>query len=390
MTFMTARNRLTGRQAVVTGRTPGKVGIDVRCYHRVLPRLASRWRRAEYGLSLLWVAILIGCSHAPSPVVIPVEPLYHVQPGTWRLIDEQILSASVCARHESEAYARISMDDWRLRVRRRTEEVFIPWYSSYWTQQWMATRVAWYKLQYTEGEVTPEERLLNYLQQQFYEQVLEPVRGFVDPRAVMDGATAAYLRELKDRLEQLPFEYRIPVAAFNQHLESIPALVVLAVPLQDASLYEVLQATDLSAVPAYEILLRQIAALNGGIGPTASADGLDRVARRAVTELLEPMALRGGATAAAALVGGFWGVLISTGAAAWSMAEHDREKPGLEAQLRGNLNTMLDVIWQDLVEDSHGGVTAVVSHMSMQIENAVFHPLQTPLIPYSPDPAGLF
>jgi hypothetical protein len=344
-------------------------------------------RQVLYGVLLAFVAVLGGCSHAPTPVVAPPAPLYHVQPGTWRAIDEKILNASVCARYESEAYARISMDDWRLRVRRRTEEVFIPWYSSYWTQQWMATRVAWYKLQYTEGEVTPEERLVSYLQQQFLEQVLEPVSGFVDPRVVMDEATAGYLRELKDSLDPLPFEYRIPVAAFNQHLESIPAIVVLAVPLQDASLYEVLQAADLSALPAYETLLTQIAALNGGVGPTASADGLDRVAGRAVTELVEPMALRGGATAAAALAGGFWGVLISAGATAWSVSEHEHDKFMMEAQLRGNLDTMLEVMWQELVEDTHAGVTAVVQHMSAQIELAVFQPPQAPLIPYGLDPA---
>ena len=92
---------------------------------------------------------LFSCSRAGGA---PPEPLVHVKPATWRAIDEQILDASVCARHESEAYARVAMDDWRLRVRQRTEDVFIPWYSSYWTQQWMATRVGWYKLQYTEGK----------------------------------------------------------------------------------------------------------------------------------------------------------------------------------------------------------------------------------------------
>jgi len=351
----------------------------------------DRLRQVVYGVLLAFVAVLGGCSHAPTPVVVPPPAsFYHVQPATWRAIDEQILNASVCARYESEAYARVSMDDWRLRVRQRTEDVFIPWYVSYWTQQWLATRVAWYKLQYTEGEVTPEERLVSYLQQQFHEQVLEPVSGFVDPRVVMEEATAGYLRELKDSLEPLPVEHRIPVALFNQHLESIPAIVVLAVPLQDASLYEVLQAADLSALPAYETLLKQIAALNGGIGPTASADGLDRVAGRAVAELLEPMALRGGATAAAAIVGGFWGVMISAGAAAWSVTEHDQDRPMMEAQLRGNLDAMLDVMWRELVEDTRAGVTAVVQHMSTQIEQAVFQPPQVPLTPYSLDPAWLF
>ena len=138
------------------------------------------------------------------------------------------------------------MDEWRWRVRKLTEDVFIPWYSSYWTQQWIATKVAWYKLQYTEGKAIPEERLVSYLQEQFTAQVLEPVSSFVDPYIVMQETTAGYLRDLKDRLDPLPFDFRIPVAAFNQYVDAIPAIVVPAVPLQDASLYEVMQASDLS------------------------------------------------------------------------------------------------------------------------------------------------
>ena len=324
-----------------------------------------RLRLATCGLLIAFVASLGGCSHAPSQVVVPPAPPYHVQPGTWRAINEQILTASV--------YARVTMDEWQWRVRWRIDEVFIPWYSSYWTQQWIASRVTWYKLQYDEGEATPEERLVSYLQEQFYEQVLEPVSSFVDPQDVMEEAAAAYLGELKGRLDQLPLEYRIPVAAFNQHLESIPAIVVLAVPLQDASLYEVLQAADLPALPAYEALLRKIVAVNGTAGPTPSQDRLHTVARRAVTKLVSTLALRGGSTAASTIAGGFWSVLISAGAAAWGAVEHDHDKPEIEAQLRENLGAALDVIWQDLMEDQHGGVTAVVHHMSTQIEHRARH-----------------
>ncbi|MGB5716160.1 MAG: hypothetical protein WBN81_03600, partial [Gammaproteobacteria bacterium] len=104
----------------------------------------------------------------------------------------------------------------------------------------------------------------------------------------------------------------------------------------------------------------------------------------------EPMALRGSATAAAALAGGFWGVLISAGATAWSVTAHEHDKFMMEEQLRGNLDTMLDLMWQNLVEDTRGGVSAVVQHMSTQIEQAVFPSPQAPLTPYSLDPAGLF
>jgi len=107
---------------------------------------------------------------------------------------------------------------------------------------------------------------------------------------------------------------------------------------------------------------------------------------RAVTKLVGTLALRGGATAASSVAGGFWGALISAGAAAWGAVEHDHDKPEIEAQLRENLGAALDVIWQDLMEDQQGGVTAVVHHMSTQIEHAVFHPLQTPLVPHTLEP----
>ena len=227
-------------------------------------------------------------------------------------------------------------------------------------------------MQYTEGEVTPEEQLVSYLQQQFYVQVLEPVSVFVDPHTVMEEATSIYLRELKDRLEQLPLEHRIPVAALNQYLKSIPAIVVLEKPLHNASLYEVLLSADLSALPAYETLLAQITAVNGGVDPALSADGLDRVARKAVTELTDQITLSGGATAASVVVGGFLGILISAGAETWNIREYEQDKPVMVAQLRDNLDMMLDVMWQGLVEDSRGGVNAVVHHMSTQIEYTMF------------------
>jgi hypothetical protein len=317
-----------------------------------------------------------GCYQAPSKSVAQPTPLYHVQPETLRAIDERLLTASAHARHESEAYARIVMEEWLWRVRRRTEEVFIPWYSGYGTQQWIATKVAWYRLMYTESGATPEERLVSYLQEQFYEQVLGPVSSLVDPQTVMEDTAVYYLRELKGQIDRLPLEYHVPVAAFNQHLESIPAIVVKRVPLQDASLYQVLQAADLSASPAYDALLEEIAAVNDAANPAPSPDRLQLVAKRAVTRLLDSMALRGGATTASTIVGGFWGLVISAGSAAYGFLEHENDKPAMEAQLRENLDAALDLIWQDLVEDQRGGVAALMYHVSTQIEDAVSHPLQ--------------
>ena len=336
----------------------------------------SRWRLRRlmiFGLVILLAAELGGCAYVPPSMEAPPAPQPRIQPEVWRAIDERILAASVYAKGESEAYARVAMDEWRDRVRRRTEEVFIPWYSSYWTQQWISTKVAWYQLQYTEGEATPEERLVGYLQEQFQTQVLEPVSGFVDLRAVMEETTNHYRLELKGRVMPLSFEYGIPVDTFNQHLDTLPAIVSATAPPQNASLREVLQAADLSALPAYGTLRMRIYAVNGNADPAVSPDKLDQVASRAVTKLVGTLPLRVGATAASTLVGGFWGLMISAGSAAWSIAEHEQDKQAMEMQLRGNLDAALELMWQDLLEDKRSGVVAVVEHMSEQIETAVAH-----------------
>jgi len=340
------------------------------------------------GSLLLALAVVQGgCTRPPARIKATPAPPYRIEPALLRVLDAQILAASVFAMHESEAHARISMDEWRKRVRQRTRDVFIPWYSDYWTQQWIATRVAWYKLQYSEGEAAPEERLASYLQEQFYTRVLEPVSGFVDPGAVMNETTDIYLREMKYRLDPLPLAYGIPVDAFNRHLDTIPAIVV---PPQEASLNAVLQAGDLSALPAYAVLLQQIAAVDDTPGPQPSPDRLYAVARSAVTRLVGSLALRGGTAAASTVVGGVWGVLISVGAGVWGVLEHDQEKPVIEAQLRKNLDAALEVMWQELVEDPQGGIAAVVHHISRQIENTLTPPLQTPPAPPAPVPARLF
>jgi hypothetical protein len=325
-------------------------------------------------LLIVIITVTSGCFQPPAKTVAQPPP-YHFQPETLRAINEGIFTASVQARHESEAYARVAMEEWLWRVRRRIEEVFIPWYSSYGIQQWMTAKVVAFKLLYTEGEATPEERLVSYLQEQFYEQVLEPVSSFVDPQTVMEDAAINYLRELRERLDRLPSEYDVPAAALRQHLETIPAIIVQEIPPQEASLNGVLQAADLTALPAYRALLVKVAAAGDVANPAPSADRLKVVANQAVIRLLDSVALSAGTATASTLVGGYWGIAISAGSAAYAAVEHNHEKPALEARLRENLDAALDIMWQKLVDDPRGGITALVHRMSTQIEDAVADPL---------------
>jgi hypothetical protein len=335
------------------------------------------WPHAACLFFIMLLAALGGC--VVPPPLTPAPPPYQFQPGTLRAIDERIYEDSVQARHEAEAYARVAMDEWLWRVRQRIEEDFIPWYSGYGIQQWIAAKIVAFKLLYTEGEATPEERLVSYLQEQFYEQVLEPVSGFVDPQTVMKDAGVNYLRELGKRLDRLPSAYDVPAAAISEHLESVKAIVVQGVPPQRASLYAVLHADDLYDLPAYQALLGNVEAVSAATNPTPSADRLRVVANQAVSRLLDSVALRGGMATASTVVGGYWGMAITAGSAAFGAAEHEQEKAALEAQLRENLDAAMNILWQELVEDPRDGVTALVHQLSDEIEESVVQPFPWPL-----------
>jgi len=356
---------------------------------RLLRHAPPPWRVGGCFLLAAFLAVTAGCAHEPAGESAPPAPVYHPPPGLWQRVDADISSASATARHEAEACARVAMDEWRWRVRQLIEETFIPWYSGYWTQQWVSVRLAWYNMQSGEGEPDPEERLVRYLQAQFYEQVLEPVSAYVDPDTVMEQATEAYLRELRMRVERLPPGYRIPPEAFRQHLDTIPA-INLPPPAHGASLREVLEADHFLELPAARALFRQFAQVGDPEDSAGSFDRLHVVARRAVTRLVDRIALRGGATAASTFLGGVWGVMISAGAAVWSAVEHDSDRPVLEAQLRDNLDAALDLMWHDLVEDQAGGVFAPVWHMSGTIETSLPAAEPAPPSPRNAEDAPLF
>ena len=135
-------------------------------------------------LIIALLAGIPGCaSKAPTPetqapVVIPES--------TWQQVDWEIVSASQAVTESVKDYARRSMKAWRDRVYQQTEADFIPWFTSYWTQQWLTIKVAWYKMNAGNDTEPGEKRLAAYLQEQYHERVLLPVAKEIDPDAVID------------------------------------------------------------------------------------------------------------------------------------------------------------------------------------------------------------
>ena len=329
-------------------------------------------------LALVAIGVaLAGCAtKPPAPERVPVSE------RTWWQVDSDIAAASAVARGAAEDYAKGEMERWRGRVYDFSESDFIPWFTGYWTQQWLALKVAWYKLGSGEGIDPAVQRLTKYLQEQYRAQVLVPVSKEVDPDAVRVQATRLYAERLGQGLRDLPPRYGIPSAQLDEHLAAIPAIVWPESPesaAHNASLLTLVRTDPVTRLPAFAHLLAEIEKAAGGEGAVPAEARIAPVARRTSERLVARIAAGGGASAAAAAVGGVAGLAISLGALGVGAIAHANEAPELEAQLRESFDMAADEMWLVLSEDPQVGVLAGVAHIAGQVEAHVATTIVQPI-----------
>ncbi|HRF71891.1 MAG TPA: hypothetical protein PL117_03885 [Accumulibacter sp.] len=322
----------------------------------------------------LLTALLVGLAGCASRERAPdLAPAVQVSERTWQLVDRDIAAASLAATGPSWNYARGSMEAWRSRVRQRTEEDFIPWYGGYWTQQWLAIKVAWYQLGSGEGSNAAAKRLAAYLQEQYHQRVLGPVAEEIDPQVIRGQATALYVQLLSARIPAIPARYGVPAEQFEQRLKAIPAISLAPPAAHGASLFQLVHAQPIGDLPAYATLLAHVRKAGGDVGAGPSDARMSPLAEQMAERLVARLAIGGGASAAAAAVGGVAGMVISLGATGISAITHENQRPELEAQLRESLNAALDEMWHGLMENTTTGVMAAVYHISGQIAASTAH-----------------
>lgn len=132
-------------------------------------RLLNRFHGiAVFGLYSVILALMLALAGCATQSRAPDQaPPVQVAESTWLQVDSDIGAASLAATEFAENYARLSLDDWRGRAVRHAEADFIPWFSGYWTQQWLSIKLAWYKLNAGEEKEAAVRRLAAYLQEQY-------------------------------------------------------------------------------------------------------------------------------------------------------------------------------------------------------------------------------
>ena len=341
-------------------------------------------------VAMMVVLALAGCatsSRAPEAV-----PAVVISPMTWRQVDQEIFAASQSATEQAKVFAHGSMDHWRTRVYQQTEENFIPWFSSYWTQEWLSMKVSWYTLSAGGEQDASAKRLAAYLLEQYHERVLAPVAVEIDPDAILGQATAFYVQILRQQLPVIAQRHGVPMAQLNGRLQKIPAIALGPPPARDASLYQVLQSEPLNTLPAYAALIDKIHTAGGEKGIASTDAGMAPVAKRASQRMEAEMAPRGAAGAVAAAAGKFAGGLISLGVAGVRAIIQANDRPDSEALIRSSLGGSFDKSWTKLVQNPTTGVMAGTLYLAGNVEghlaSSVEPPVGSGLAPVDWTPSG--
>jgi hypothetical protein len=315
------------------------------------------------------LVVLAGCVTAPPA---PVEvPQIMISPSTWQQVDREIIDASQSATEQAKIYAHGAMDYWRTRVYQLTEENFIPWFSSYWTQEWLSMKVSWYTISAKGEQDATEKRLAAYLLEKYQEKVLAPAALEVDPDAILTLAAAFYLDIMKEELQKISQRHGVPMAQLNGRIRKIPAIALGPPPARDASLFQVVHAEQLSALPAYAALVDKVHKAGGDKGVGSTDTAMAPVAKRASQRIEAEMAPRGAASAVAAAAGKLAGALISVGVAGVRAIIQANDRPDSEALIRSSLGNTFDKAWTKLLQNPTTGVMAGTLYMASQIEGSL-------------------
>lgn len=351
---------------------------------RLLPKPVMSSLRT---LIVVLMVTLAGCATREPPPSKPSPPVV-ISESTWRRVDSDIFAASQDATEGASDYANDLMKRWRNLVYQRTEAEFIPWFSSYWTRQWLTMKVTWYQMNAEGKNNQAVDRLALYLQEQYQDQVLDPVAKQISPNWVMAQSTQLYVRLLRKQLEAIPPRYGVPLDQFDRRLQGIPAITLDPPSAQNASLSQLFHAEPIDTQPAFVALVTRIHNTPGRAGAWPPEKGISSVARMTSKSLINERTTSGVASVVSAIVGRVAGLVISLGTAGFTAMLRENERPKMEAQLRNNLQTAFDKEWVNLMRNPQTGILAGVNHLSGQVEGSLAERMAQPVRYEPPSPTA--
>lgn len=340
------------------------------------PSSRYQWLKLIYktSVSLIWLIVLLiitaaigkyiifATPHSPQSVHITVsKPI--IPPIPWQDVDQHLIEAITQARQHTEEFIEPQISQWIDELMQRVDDDFLPWYFSYWNQQWLGLNglyhgtIHWLKL----SQYTAQEQMTETVQEEFATRVLRPEIAQLKIQHLAQKTVEYYINQLQTQLSAIPQKYDIPPAEWERYLDSIAVMTVRTEGNRGTALS--LKALAGTTVAGAAILTKALAPMLKNVGAKVTA----KLASKAAASI----AAKTGAKVVAKVGGEFLGPIVAIGIIIWDVWDHANTKETGLPILRQNILDYFNELKTAIISDSEYGILAIIHQLEAQIVEAV-------------------
>jgi hypothetical protein len=292
-------------------------------------------------------------------------------PVPWQAVDHAMVEALRTAHKAAEDVATTRIQTWAQALEQRLDEDFLPWYFSYFQQQWLGLKAIGY---WTAERLLPAqppmaEQITADIQDAFARRVLRPEIAQMQLERITHDTITAYVRALQENIGHIPDQYNIPQADWDGYLATIAALVARAEGNREIPLSLKIFTSGVvvggiaSAATLTEFLKPVFARLGTTVSTTAAAQGAGQAAAT--------LATRTGAKVGVKASGKFLGAIIGLGVLAWDLWDHQHTERVERPLLRENLMDYLAELQHALLYDPEAGIMTMIDAVEHTMVSAL-------------------
>lgn len=295
---------------------------------------------------------------APRREKVPVP-----EPIDWSSVDAAVAEVLKTARRQAERSAESRLTVWTDTMLERVDNDFLSWYFDYWNQQVLGLKSLWYwslnKL--IDDQPTAAEQITEDVQLEFANRVIRPQIAQLELENITRDIMERYVYEIRNGLNRIPDEYRIPRGEWERYLEDI-AVVTTQVEGNrriDLSL-KALIVGGASGVVMFSGPLRAATARFGS-----------RLAPKFAGKTAAKMATITGKKVARKTGGRFLGPIIAIGIMIWDYWDHEQTKEANKPLLRKAIDDYFQEMRGMLMYDSEAGIMSVIHDIELTMIESI-------------------
>ena len=303
-----------------------------------------------------------------------------VQAVDWARVHPELRRAVEVARGKGVDHALAELERLHAEMMLKVDTGLLDWYFRYWTQQRLGLNYAftsgktWLASAFVEVDAQEAAKdLQTEIGKQFELRVIPGAVLDQHLQRIAQESVGVFIRSLEGHLQEIPKQYQIPAAEWDDYLNRIAVMVQetegsrsIPLTLKAVSTGVVLSGAGATAALAPYVTAR--VAQGTAVAGAGRASGVltQSVARRAASTFARQAAGRGLAAGAGSWSGALTGGLALAALVAWEIWDHRTTVAENRPLLRDNIDRSLRLYERSLIEPQ-GMIGSILHDLERQI-----------------------